>query len=433
MAELYDFIENLWITDSHEHTVQEVERVSSEADPLQILLSQYASSDLISSGLSLEDYVRALNLNVSLKERWRIIEPFWDKAKNTTYFEVINIALKDLYGVNELDENTIEVLSEKMKAVNRIGLYRWVLKEKAKIRISIFDGITDIVDVDREFFAPVVRLEDFILLRSREDVRRLSEATKIPIHSLKSLESALESKVQSILNKIVGFKIALAYRRDVHFEKTTFNEAEKVFNKIMGSERTFIRYTSPDGIRLTMSDEISVEEARPLQNYMVHRILETASRYRLPVQVHTGLQEGNLNLVSNSNPLYLANLFIEYYNVKFDVFHGAYPYVRELAVLAKNFPNVYVDLCWLHAVSSYSAKYALNELLDMVPANKIIGFGGDYKHVEGVYGHSRLARRNVAEVLQDKVDRGRYSLEEAKNIAKMLLYDNLLEVFKLGI
>ncbi|MEM3385035.1 MAG: amidohydrolase family protein [Nitrososphaeria archaeon] len=433
MAELYDFIENLWIIDSHEHTVQEVERVSSEADPLQILLSQYASSDLISSGLSLEDYVRALNLNVSLKERWRIIEPFWDKAKNTTYFEVINIALKDLYGVNELDENTIEVLSEKMKAVNRIGLYRWVLKEKAKIRISIFDGITDIVDVDREFFAPVVRLEDFILLRSREDVRRLSEATKIPIHSLKSLESALESEVQSILNKIVGFKIALAYRRDVHFEKTTFNEAEKVFNKIMGSERTFIRYTSPDGIRLTMSDEISVEEARPLQNYMVHRILETASRYRLPVQVHTGLQEGNLNLVSNSNPLYLANLFMEYYNVKFDVFHGAYPYVRELAVLAKNFPNVYVDLCWLHAVSSSSAKYALNELLDMVPANKIIGFGGDYKHVEGVYGHSRLARKNVAEVLQDKVDRGRYSLEEAKNIAKMLLYDNLLEVFKLGI
>ncbi|MEM0054243.1 MAG: amidohydrolase family protein [Nitrososphaeria archaeon] len=433
MAELYDFIENLWITDSHEHTVQEVERVSSEADPLQIILSQYASSDLISSGLSLEDYVRALNLNVPLKERWRVIEPFWGKAKNTTYFEVINIALKDLYGVSELDENTIEVLSEKMKAVNRIGLYRWVLKEKAKIRISIFDGITDIVDVDREFFASVVRLEDFILLRSREDVRRLSEVTKIPIHSLKSLESALESKVQSILNKIVGFKIALAYRRDVHFEKTTFNEAEKVFNKIMGSERTFIRYTSPDGIRLTMSDEISVEEARPLQNYMVHRILETASRYRLPVQVHTGLQEGNLNLVSNSNPLYLANLFMEYYNVKFDVFHGAYPYVRELAVLAKNFPNVYVDLCWLHAVSSSSAKYALNELLDMVPANKIIGFGGDYKHVEGVYGHSRLARRNVAEVLQDRVDRGRFSLEEAKNIAKMLLYDNLLEVFKLGI
>ncbi len=431
MTGLYEFIEDLWIADSHEHTVQEVERVSSEADPLQILLSQYASSDLISSGLTLEDYVRALNLNIPLKERWRIIEPFWAKAKNTTYFEVIKVALNDLYGISELDENSIEMLSDKMKSLNKVGFYRFVLKDKAKIRVSIYDGIADLVDVDREFFAPVVRLEDFILIRSREDVRRLSESIKIPIHSLKGLESALESKVQSILNKIVGFKIALAYRRDIHFEKTTFNEAEKVFNKILGSERTFIRYTSSEGIRLTVSDEVSVEEARPLQNYMVHRILEMASKYRLPVQVHTGLHEGNLNLVSNSNPLNLANLFMEYYDVKFDVFHGAYPYVRELAVLAKNFPNVYVDLCWLHAVSSSSARYALNELLDMVPANKIIGFGGDYKHVEGVYGHSKLARRNVAEVLQEKVDRGRFSLEEAKGIAKMLLYDNLLEVFKL--
>ncbi|MCX8189304.1 MAG: amidohydrolase [Nitrososphaeria archaeon] len=433
MAGLYEFIENLWITDSHEHTVQEVERVSSEADPLQILLSQYASSDLISSGLSLEDYVRALNLNVPLKERWRLIEPFWDKAKNTTYFEVIKIALNDLYDISELDENTIEVLAEKMRSLNKIGFYKWVLKDKAKIRISIFDGIADIVDVDREFFVPVVRLEDFILLRSREDVRRLSKSIKIPIHSLKGLESALESKVQSIINKIVGFKIALAYRRDIHFEKVTFNDAERVFNKIMSYERTFIRYTSPDGIRLTMSDEISVEESLPLQDYMVHKILEMASKYKLPVQVHTGLQEGNLNLVSNSNPLHLANLFMEYYDVKFDIFHGAYPYVRELAVLAKNFPNVYVDLCWLHAVSSSSVKYALNELLDMVPANKIIGFGGDYKHVEGVYGHSRLARKNVAEVLQDKVDRGHFSLDEAENIAKMLLHDNLLEVFRLSV
>ncbi len=120
---------------------------------------------------------------------------------------------------------------------------------------------------------------------------------------------------------------------------------------------------------------------------------------------------------------------MEYYDVKFDVFHGSYPYVRELAVLAKNFPNVYVDLCWLHAVSSSSAKSALEELLDMVPVNKIIGFGGDYKHVEGIYGHSKIARKNIFEVLQDKVDRGRFGFDEAKNIARMLLHDNLLEIF----
>jgi hypothetical protein len=429
MSSLETYIENLWIVDSHEHTVQEDERVSSKVDPLQIFLSQYASSDLISAGLTVEDYVRALDTRIPLKERWKIIEPYWVKAKNTSYFEVIKLAIHDIYGISELNEDTVEDLSIKMNSLNKKGLYKWILKDLAKIKISVYDGISDVVEVDRNFFLPVVRLEDFILIRSREDVRKVSASVKIPIHSLRDLERALEIKVQSILDKVVGFKIALAYRRDIHFEKVTYDEAEKVFNKILGSEKTFIRYTSPDGIRLTMSDELSVEECRPLQNYMVHRILETASRRRLPVQVHTGLQEGNLNLVSNSNPLNLANLFMEYYDVKFDVFHGSYPYVRELAVLAKNFPNVYVDLCWLHAVSSSSAKSALEELLDMVPANKIIGFGGDYKHVEGIYGHSKIARKNIFEVLQEKVDRGRFSLEEAKNIARMLLHDNLLEIF----
>jgi len=429
MEEVETFVKDLWILDSHEHTVQEDERVSSRVDPLQILLSQYASSDLMSAGLTVEDYLRALDVKTSLRERWKIVEPYWNKAKNTSYFEVIRLALNDLYGLNELDENTLETLSFKMNSLNRKGFYKWVLKDMAKIKISVYDGISDIVEVDRSFFVPVVRLEDFILIRSREDVRRLSRSVNLPIHSLKDLERALEARVQSILDRIVGFKIALAYRRSIHFEKATFDEAEKVFNRILGSEETFIRYTSPEGIRLTVPDEISVEEGRPLQDYMVHKILGLASRYRLPVQVHTGLQEGNLNLVSNSNPLHLANLFMEYYDVKFDVFHAAYPYVGELAVLAKNFPNVYLDLCWLHAVSSSSAKRVLNELLDVVPASKIIGFGGDYKHVEGVYGHSKIARRNVAEVLQEKVDRGRFTLDEAKMVAKMILHDNLLEVF----
>jgi hypothetical protein len=263
MSSLETYIENLWIVDSHEHTVQEDERVTSKVDPLQIFLSQYASSDLISAGLTVEDYVRALDTRIPLKERWKIIEPYWVKAKNTSYFEVIKLAIHDIYGISELNEDTVEDLSIKMNSLNKKGLYKWILKDLAKIKISVYDGISDVVEVDRNFFLPVVRLEDFILIRSREDVRKVSASVKIPIHSLRDLERALEIKVQSILDKVVGFKIALAYRRDIHFEKVTYDEAEKVFNKILGSEKTFIRYTSPDGIRLTMSDELSVGSQNP--------------------------------------------------------------------------------------------------------------------------------------------------------------------------
>ncbi|MGQ9780638.1 MAG: amidohydrolase family protein [Nitrososphaeria archaeon] len=429
MSSLEDYIKELWIYDTHEHVISEDERIRYRVDPFQVFLAHYASSDLMSAGLSIEDFTKVVNTDIPLNDRWKIVEPFWNKAGNTSYFQAIRIAMEDIYGVEEVNEKTIKELSDKMNNENKRGLYRRILKERSKIERSIYDGISDIVDVDREFFAPVVRLEDFIMVRSREDVKKLSRMQGLPIHSLRELERALELRVADLLNKIVGFKIALAYKRSIYFEKVTFNDAEKVFNKIMSSKDTFIRYTNADGVRVTVPDEISIEEGRSLQDYMVHKILQLAAKYELPVQVHTGLQEGNLNLVSNSHPLLLSNLFMEYHDVKFDIFHGSYPFTKELANIAKNLPNVYVDLSWLHVVSPTSAHDILRDLLDTVPANKILGFGGDYRFVEGIYAHSKMARAHIAQVLREKVDRGRFTEDEAKNIAKRMLRDNVIDVF----
>jgi len=430
METLEQFVENLWIIDTHEHLVPENGRVNAKADPLQTFLLQYASSDLISAGLKVEDYAVIMNSSTPIEERWAALEPFWEKASNTGYFDALRVAAKDLYGVDDINAKTIKRLKEKMEETNKIGLYKWVLKDKAKIKLSILDPINDNIEVDRSLFAPVVRLEDFIMLRSREDVKIVSVATQTPIHSLRDLERAIENRVAGILDKIIGFKIALAYKRSIYFDKVTSSEAERVLNKILGSKETFHRYTRPDGARVTVPDEISIEEGKPLQDYMVHKMIQLAGKYSLPVQVHTGIQEGNLNNPSNSNPLLLANLLMEYSEVRFDIFHGSYPYTKEIATLCKNLPNVYVDLCWLHVISPFSARDVLRDLLDTVPANKIFGFGGDYKFVEGTYGHSRIARRNIIKVLEEKVQEGRFSEERAKKIASMILHDNVVEVFK---
>jgi len=46
-----------------------------------------------------------------------------------------------------------------------------VKKDKANIKLAICHSvISDYVDIDREFFAPVVRLEDFILIRKCESI-----------------------------------------------------------------------------------------------------------------------------------------------------------------------------------------------------------------------------------------------------------------------
>lgn len=118
--------------------------------------------------------------------------------------------------------------------------------------------------------------------------------------------------------------------------------------------------------------------------------------------------------------------------VTFDIFHISYPYQNELTVLAKNFANVFIDMCWAHIVSPNASVNALLEWFDTVPLNKISAFGGDYLFVDGVYGHLKLAQQDVARALSIKAE-GLFDMDKARDVAKMLFFDNPKNIFRLKI
>ena len=161
----------------------------------------------------------------------------------------------------------------------------------------------------------------------------------------------------------------------------------------------------------------------------MHKVVQQVAEHRLPMQIHTGLQAGNQNHVSWTNPSHLSGLLNQYPQVRFDLFHGGYPYGSEFASIAKNLPNVYPDLCWLHIIAPGVAKRALHELIETVPANKILGYGGDFFHVEGAYAHAQMARAITAEVLAEKVEQGYLREEEARVLLDCILYRNGKELF----
>jgi predicted TIM-barrel fold metal-dependent hydrolase len=164
---------------------------------------------------------------------------------------------------------------------------------------------------------------------------------------------------------------------------------------------------------------------------MFHRIIQAAVERDVPIQIHTGLQEGNGNLLAHSNPLLLTELCLEYGRAKFDLFHGGYPFMGEALSLAKNFANVFLDLCWLYIISPSAAARMLHEALETVPANKIFAFGGDFIIPEGAYGHSVMARRTVSRVLTEKVEDAYLSEEEAVALAGRILRDNPAALYRL--
>ncbi len=417
--DIQERIDAVWIVDTHEHLPSEKARLETDPDPLLLFLSHYASADVVSAGLHPEDLERARDLSLPLGERWALVEPYWKRAANTGYCRAVLHVVQDLYDIPALDITTIDALAEAMRQRNRPGLYRWVLKERSRIAVSILDSDPD---ADPEFFISVYRLDDFLVPDGPAAIEALERKTGRSIHGLDDLEKAMEEHFQWALGKgIGGLKSGLAYQRPIEYRKRARHEAEEILQRILAGE-VFPR--SP-GLNL-LNDGI-----RPLGDYMMHRLLGLIRDAGVPFQIHTGLQEGNGNDIRNADPKLLIPLFAGYPGVKFDVFHSGYPFLSDLAAIAKNFQNVYVDMCWMHVISPTAARRALSEYLDAVPANKILGFGGDYLYVEGVYGHQRIARRNIASVLSEKICDGYLSVDDAGEIALRLLQRNAVELFRI--
>jgi len=65
----------------------------------------------------------------------------------------------------------------------------------------------------------------------------------------------------------------------------------------------------------------------------------------------------------------------------------------------------------------------MSERLDMLPVNKQIGFFSDAYVVEWTYAKAIIVRKQMAQVLAEKMAQGQYSLDEALSVARSLLFE----------
>jgi predicted TIM-barrel fold metal-dependent hydrolase len=166
---------------------------------------------------------------------------------------------------------------------------------------------------------------------------------------------------------------------------------------------------------------------------MMHAALQAARDNDLTVVFHTGLQAGGMNLVEDTKPTHLTNLFMEYRDLRFDLLHAGYPYAHECGVLGKYFPNVWVDLAWIHVITGAGTQQFLLDWLDLVPGSKILGFGSDTLTLENIYGALEIAKENLSAVLAERVRRGWDTMEEARELAWRMLRANPIECYRLDL
>ncbi len=417
---LLELIEGLEIVDTHEHLPSEAER-PMDTDVLSEYMRHYFPCDLVSAGLSPQELEVVMDSSGDLMKRWKLAEPYWEAARSTGYGRSLDIAVKGVYGIDGVNRKTIGSLNEAFTAAReKGGHYEHVLKDKSRISISIFSTDDFSLKCDRRFFVFSYSLDEFLHPTHRRDVARIGRELNITIHNLEDWKEAMRLRLEQVLARphTVSLKHFAAYLRTLYYAKTDAATAEREFNRLFANENSS---KSRQGIKM----------GKAFQDYMMHYLLSLCDRRGVTMQIHTGIQEGTGNVIADSNPVHLTNLFQEYENMKFDIFHMGYPYVMELSNLAKNFRNVFIDMCWGHIISPEAARRGLVEWLDAVPANKISAFGGDYAFIDGVYGHQKLARQNVAASLAQKVNDGSFDLDRARQIAKWLFVDNPTKLFDL--
>jgi uncharacterized protein len=421
-------IETIALLDTHEHLPPEAARVAQKVDFFS-WFPVYASSDLLSAGMPEATLSRVRDPQRPLDDRWAEFAPWWEHTRTTGYGRQLRLLARELFGIDAINERTVHTLSEKMHAANRPGWYAHVLRECAHIERSVLDPAEgqetdDFAEVDRSLFVPVCRVDRFITVWNLNELRALEERSGMAIHSLDQLLAAMDVAFERAVEAgAVGLKLDEAYRRPLGYNKVPKADAERVFDRVARYPLALAPSFQPPSV--------SWREARPLQDFMTHQAIQRAIEHHLPIQVHTGLQEGSGNYVADANPLHLVSLLLEYREARFDLFHAGYPFVSETATLGKNFPNVTLDMCWVHIISPWVARRALHEWLETVPANKIFAFGADSLFIEGVYAHARMARENVARVLTEKVEAGYLDEDEAVSLAHKLLHDNAARFFGL--
>jgi len=165
----------------------------------------------------------------------------------------------------------------------------------------------------------------------------------------------------------------------------------------------------------------------PLWNYLLHLLLDAAAEFEMVVAVHAGIW-GDYRDLDCKDMLTLAP---GHPRTDFDLYHLGMPFVRDAIVVAKNLPNVYLNLCWTHIISQAQTCSAIDELLDQVPVNKVLAFGGDYhRPVEKVVGHLHMAREDYARVFAGRIERGLLDIDQAVEILRMWFWDNPLALYR---
>jgi predicted TIM-barrel fold metal-dependent hydrolase len=403
------------MVDSHEHLQDECDRLSDNKNCIRLFRCSL-SDDFASAGMNFDSVFGQDAEKEEPVVLWRRLAPFWNAIKNTGYGRAVQITVKELYGIDKIEESIIPQLQQEFEKLSVPGFYKKILRDHCNLEsCQINRGNSPFTETTQ----PTLLLQDIKLstLQKATITGELTRRVGIPeMKDLNDYHHCIRLWFQKYAPYAVAIKTQIAYIRGLDFEKVPAELAEVPFQKKLGNIR------------------LSREEAKLLQDHLFWFCVELADEYDLPVKLHLGYYAGTNRMpVSRvgQNVAQAADLCLRSSKTRFMFMHSAYPYGHELTVIAKQFANAHVQTCWAWIIDPVGTKNFLKRYIVTAPSSKIHVFGGDYDVVENVVGHARIARNGVYSALAELVEEGYLERDDALELVEPLLRGNARNIFHL--
>lgn len=218
----------------------------------------------------------------------------------------------------------------------------------------------------------------------------------------------------------IALKFATAYHRTLTFDDVPQKQASRVYAKYIGG------------------GEPTAREYKALQDFLFRYIAHEAGRLELPLQIHVGGGASGYFNQSGANPFVLEPVLNDsgLRNTQFILLHGGFPFAREARALIYK-PNVYAEFSGLtFSLSVRELSGVLRSWLEYVP-EKVL-FGTDAFEISSEVSwadHGWLtvtsARQALTLALTEMMNDGEITRARALALAKMVLRDNAINLYKL--
>lgn len=338
---------------------------------------------------------------------------YFSKMKANSYFYWWRRAVEDIYGDGrELTPETWGWFDEKVRQAytERQDQDIKLLKQRCKYSAVLLDDYED-PGSDHGLPAlmrPVFRCDMFLCGYSygKTDENHNHAFDYFPARpdSIETYVAYTKSAITEAVQKgAVGLKIAIAYERSLEFVPGTYEKAKEAFG----------------------NESATDDQKKAFADYIMFKIAETAGQMGIPVQIHTGL-----GALSGSRAIGLRDLIALNPDTKFDLFHASYPWCDDVLGLAHNYPNVYVDLCWLPLISTSRSVHFLKEALELIESDRII-WGCDTWTGEESFGARMAVHQCMKEVFNSFIRDGVLSREDALSEGRQILSDNAAKLYRL--